>query len=230
MKILITGGAGFIGSETVNQLFSVGTNDITVLDSMTEQIHGINWENSYLYKSIEGKCNLIKGDIRDFETVKNVVKDKEVIIHLAAETGTGQSMYMINQYNEVNIMGTSNLLQAISLLGKENKVRKIILSSSRSVYGEGKYECANCGVIYPDSRSKDKMLRGDYNLYCPHCGAKLKLLATTENDKVNPSSLYAYTRTARRKMNCLPAIWQMPRWKSNSGASRPTRLLIRITD
>ena len=200
MKILITGGAGFIGSETVNQLFSVGTNDITVLDSMTEQIHGINWENSYLYKSIEGKCNLIKGDIRDFETVKNVVKDKEVIIHLAAETGTGQSMYMINQYNEVNIMGTSNLLQAISLLGKENKVRKIILSSSRSVYGEGKYECANCGVIYPDSRSKDKMLRGDYNLYCPHCGTKLKLLATTENDKVNPSSLYAYTKYAQEMM------------------------------
>ena len=200
MKILVTGGAGFIGSETVNQLFSVGTNDITVLDSMTEQIHGINWENSYLYKSIEGKCNLIKGDIRDFETVKNVVKDKEVIIHLAAETGTGQSMYMINQYNEVNIMGTSNLLQAISLLGKENKVRKIILSSSRSVYGEGKYECANCGVIYPDSRSKDKMLRGDYNLYCPHCGAKLKLLATTENDKVNPSSLYAYTKYAQEMM------------------------------
>lgn len=200
MKILITGGAGFIGSETVNQLFSVGTNDITVLDSMTEQIHGINWENSYLYKSIEGKCNLIKGDIRDFETVKNVVKDKEVIIHLAAETGTGQSMYMINQYNEVNIMGTSNLLQAISLLGKENKVRKIILSSSRSVYGEGKYECATCGVIYPDSRSKDKMLRGDYNLYCPHCGAKLKLLATTENDKVNPSSLYAYTKYAQEMM------------------------------
>ena len=200
MKILITGGAGFIGSEIVNQLFSVGAYDITVLDSMTEQIHGADWRNSYLYKSINDKCKLIKGDIRDFEIVKDVVKDKEVILHLAAETGTGQSMYMINQYNEVNIMGTSNMIQAISLLGKENKVRKIILSSSRSVYGEGKYECLSCDVIYPDSRSKDKMLRGDFSLYCPHCGAKLKLLATTESDKVKPSSLYAYTKYAQEMM------------------------------
>lgn len=200
MKILITGGAGFIGSEIVNQLFSAGTYEITVLDSMTEQIHGADWCNSYLYKSINDKCKLIKEDIRDFEIVKDVVKDKEVILHLAAETGTGQSMYMINQYNEVNIMGTSNLMQAISLLGKENRVRKIILSSSRSVYGEGKYECANCGVIYPDSRSKNKMLRGDFNLYCPYCGTKLKLLGTTEDDKVKPSSLYAYTKYAQEMM------------------------------
>ena len=109
-KILVTDGSGFIGAEIVNQLHGMGEWDITVLDAMTEQIHGKNWQQSYLYKTCE------------------------VILHLATETGTGQSMYQINQYNETDVMGTSNLLQAISLAGKGSKVKKIILSSSRSVY------------------------------------------------------------------------------------------------
>ena len=200
MNVLITGGSGFIGSAIVNQLYSAEGYDITVLDSMTEQIHGANWHDSYLFQSIAGKCKIITGDIRDFGVVKEVVRDKEIIIHLAAETGTGQSMYMINRYNEVNIMGTSNLMQAISLMGEESKVRKIILSSSRSVYGEGKYKCPDCGVIYPDSRGKERMLAGDFSLYCPHCSKKLKLLSTTEEDRIKPASLYAYTKYAQEMM------------------------------
>lgn len=200
MKILITGGSGFIGAEIVNQLHESGNHEITVLDSMTDQIHGKDWRNSYLYKIIEGKCKFIKGDVRDFATVKEAVADNEIIIHLAAETGTGQSMYQINQYNETNIMGTSNLLQAISLAGKDSKVKKIILSSSRSVYGEGKYKCLKCGVMYPDSRSKVKMLEGDYNFYCPKCGERLTLLPTTEDSAIKPASLYAYTKFAQEMM------------------------------
>ena len=113
-KVLITGGAGFIGSELVNQLYDLGEYEITVLDCMTEQIHGSNWHNSYLYNKIKDKCNFIYGDVRDYDVVEKAVDGKEYIIHLAAETGTGQSMYRINQYNNVNIMGTSNLLQVIS--------------------------------------------------------------------------------------------------------------------
>lgn len=161
MKILITGGSGFIGAEIVNQLYNMGGYKITVLDSMTEQIHGKDWQDSYLYKAIEGKCNFIKGDIQNLETAKSAVADNEVIIHLAAETGTGQSMYQINQYNETNVMGTSNIFQAISLVGKESKVNKIILFSARSVYGEGKYECPRCGVVYPDNRDKEKMFSNE---------------------------------------------------------------------
>ena len=155
MKILITGGSGFIGAEIVNMLYSMGKCEIIVLDAMSEQIHGKNWRQSYLYKKIEGKCKFIKGSVCDLDTVKNVIPDCEIVIHLAAETGTGQSMYQINQYNLTNVMGTSNLFQAISLAGRESKVKKIILSSSRSVYGEGKYECPNCGVLYPDRRNKE---------------------------------------------------------------------------
>ena len=199
-KILVTGGSGFIGAEIVNQLHSIGGWEITVLDAMTEQIHGKDWENSYLYKTIEGKCRFIKGSVCDLPTVQDAIGDCEVILHLAAETGTGQSMYQINQYNETNVMGTSNLLQAISLAGKESKVRKIILSSSRSVYGEGKYECPNCGVVYPDGRSKEKMLDGDFSFYCPNCGEKMSLLPTTEDSAIKPASLYAYTKYAQEMM------------------------------
>lgn len=199
-KILITGGAGFIGAELVNQLYNKGNYEITVLDTMEKQIHGDEWENSYLYKSIIDKCKFIKGSVCDLNVVRKSLADNEYIIHLAAETGTGQSMYQINQYNEINVMGTSNLLQAISLAGIGCKVRKIILSSSRAVYGEGKYECCDCGVIYPESRSKEKMLNGDFNFYCPKCGKKLKVVSTTEDSEVNPCSLYAFTKFSQEKM------------------------------
>ena len=200
MSILITGGAGFIGAEIVNQLFQLGRRDIVVLDSMTEQIHGKDWQQSFLYKRIEGKCQFIKGSVCDLETVMNAVKECECIIHLAAETGTGQSMYQINQYNESNIMGLSNVFQAISILGEQCKVRKIILSSSRSVYGEGKYDCAECGSVFPDGRNREKMLLGDFNLYCPKCGRKLELVPTTEDSMIKPASLYAFTKFAQEMM------------------------------
>ena len=137
-KVLITGGAGFIGSAIVTKLTQQKEWDITVLDALTEQIHGKVPEESFLFNSIKDKCKFIKADVCDYEKVCEAVKDSEYIIHLAAETGTGQSMYQINRYNEVNIKGTSNIFQAISTLGKASMVKKIILSSSRSVYGEGK--------------------------------------------------------------------------------------------
>ena len=200
MKILITGGSGFIGSVIVNNLYEMGERDITVIDSMTEQIHGKNWKDSYLYKSIEGKCKIIKGSVTDLSAMQEALDDNEYILHLAAETGTGQSMYQINQYNDTNVMGTSNLLQAISLSGKKSNVKKIILSSSRSVYGEGKYECPNCGVIYPNARSKEKMQEGNFSFYCPNCGEKMTLLPTTEDSAIKPASLYAYTKYAQEMM------------------------------
>lgn len=199
-KVLITGGAGFIGSEIVKQLFITGEYDITVLDNLTEQIHGINPNDSYLYQSVKDKCNFVKGSVTNIETIFPLVKDTDYIIHLAAEKGTGQSMYQINLYNETNVMGTSNLLQAISTSGKESHVKKIILSSSRSVYGEGKYECEHCGVIYPNSRDRGRMINGDFNMYCPNCGSKLKLRKTTEDSAIKPASLYAFTKYTQELM------------------------------
>lgn len=198
MNILVTGGAGFIGSSIVEKLAQDKKNVITVLDELTEQIHGYDPLNSYLYKKIEGKCNFIRGDIRDYSVVEKAVSGCDCIIHLAAETGTGQSMYQINRYNEVNIMGTSNIFQAIS--NTKTKIKKIVLSSSRSVYGEGKYECMQHGVIYPKSRTVEDMQRGDFSMHCPICHKTLKLVPTDEDSKVMPNSLYAFTKYAQEKM------------------------------
>lgn len=199
-RILITGGAGFIGAEIVNQLYNLKNCDITVLDLMTEQIHGKVWQESYLYKTLEGKCKFVKGSVTDIALVMELVKDTDYIIHLAAETGTGQSMYQINSYNETNVMGTSTILQAISSLGKECKVKKIILSSSRSVYGEGKYNCETCGAVFPNSRTKEHMINGDFNMYCHKCGKKLTLVKTTEDSEIKPNSLYAFTKYTQEMM------------------------------
>lgn len=199
-NVLITGGSGFIGAEIVRQCYSLNRYNVTVLDTMTEQIHGKDWHNSYLYKSIEDKCRFIHASVTDLHMVHSALENAECVIHLAAETGTGQSMYQINQYNETNVMGTSNLLQAISLAGKKSRVKKIILSSSRSVYGEGKYKCPECGIVYPDCRDKDKMFAGDFNFYCPACSRKLNPLPTTEDSEIKPASLYAFTKFAQEKM------------------------------
>ena len=132
--------------------------------------------------------------------MESIVPNQEYIIHLAAETGTGQSMYMVNKYNQTNIMGLSNLFQSILSSRNKSKVKKIILSSSRSVYGEGKYCCPKCGIIYPNSRDKHDLLVGDFDFYCSKCGSKLTLQPTTEDSEINPSSLYAYTKYAQELM------------------------------
>jgi dTDP-L-rhamnose 4-epimerase len=199
-KVLVTGGAGFIGSEIVNQLNQMDGWHVTVIDGMSEQIHGKEWTMSYLFNSIKGKCEFIKSDIRNFDAVSRVVEGQDYIIHLASETGTGQSMYQINQYNDVNIMGTSNILQALSLQKINHSVKKIILASSRSVYGEGKYLCPKCGEVFPTARHRENLEAGDFNSYCDNCGLKLSLVPTNEDSAIHPISLYAYTKYAQEKM------------------------------
>ena len=130
MNVLITGGAGFIGSRLCEKLFDQGY-EITILDNLSPQVHG---SDSTLYNRIKEKCNFIKGDVRVIEDWKRALKDQDIVVHFAAETGTGQSMYEVQRYNDVNVMGTSNLLQILA--NSNHSIKKIILSSSRSIYGE----------------------------------------------------------------------------------------------
>jgi len=195
-KLLVTGGSGFIGNAIIKKFHN--QYEIVVLDNFSPQIHGDNYEDSYLYQAIKDKCTIIKGDVRNRDDVAKALQGVDYIIHLAAETGTGQSMYEINRYTDVNIMGTSNLFDV--MLKEKLTVKKFILSSSRSVYGEGMYDCKEHGVVVPVSRAIADMKNGDFEVKCPVCAGEVKLRYTTEECPLTPISYYAYTKLAQEKM------------------------------
>jgi dTDP-L-rhamnose 4-epimerase len=195
-NILITGGAGFIGNALVEKLHN--DFNVVVLDNFSTQIHGQDYKNSYLYQNIANKCKLIIGDVRNTEDIETALNGIDYIIHLAAETGTGQSMYEINRYTDVNIMGTSNLFEVI--LKHKLPIKKMILSSSRSVYGEGMYNCKEHGIVVPNSRNIEDMKKGDFEVKCPFCGLEVMLENTKESCALTPISYYAFTKMAQEKM------------------------------
>jgi len=196
INILITGGAGFIGSNLTRKLVEKGFK-VTVLDNLSKQIHGEN-QNSTLYSSIKDIATFMQGDVCNKLDWQKALKNQDAVIHLAAETGTGQSMYEISRYNEVNILGTTHLLD---ILANENhSIKKMIIASSRSIYGEGKYMCKNDGVVYPNQRQDIDMAKGEFNLVCDECNEPLELLATDEDSKVHPSSIYGITKQQQEQM------------------------------
>ena len=194
-NILITGGSGFIGSRLCEKLYDRGYN-ITILDNLSEQIHGT--KESSLFKKIKGKCTFIKGDVRNKEDWKKALRGQDVIVHLAAETGTGQSMYEIEKYNDVNIMGTAHLLEILA--NTEHSVKKIIIGSSRAIYGEGKYNCTIHGDQYPLQRKEIDMERAEFNPKCKISNIELNLLATDERSKIHPSSIYGINKQQQEQM------------------------------
>ncbi len=187
-KVLITGGAGFIGSHIALRLIEKGY-DVTVLDNLLEQIHGENPDKtSPLYCSIKDKTRFIKADVCDKDALEDAIRDADYIIHLAAETGTGQSMYEIKRYVDVNIGGTALLLDILT--NTKHHVKRVVVAESRAIYGEGKYHCEKCGDVYPTERKDEDMAKGDFDCHCPKCGGNVTLVATTEDSVIHPSSVY----------------------------------------
>lgn len=196
-NILITGGAGFIGSNLALKLIEKG-HKVTILDNMSKQIHGEDYEKSQLYKNIKGKVEFILGTVESEEDWRKALKNIEVVVHLAAETGTGQSMYEINRYIDINIKGTSKLLDILT--NEKHDVKKIVIASSRAIYGEGEYICPVHGIVYPEEREERYMSIGDFNVKCPHCNITVELKPTTEETKKHPSSVYGFTKQAQEEM------------------------------
>lgn len=197
-NILITGGAGFIGSNIALKLIQKGLK-VTVLDNLSPQIHGDNPEyTSPLYNSIIGKVNFIKGTVTSKDDWNNAIKDQDAIIHLAAETGTGQSMYEIQKYIDVNIGGTGIMLDILA--NQPHQVKKVVVAASRAIYGEGKYRCEEHGIVYPTQRLDIDMAKGDFHCKCPVCHKDVEILPTTEDSKIHPTSVYGITKQNQEQM------------------------------
>ncbi|BAU55752.1 NAD-dependent epimerase/dehydratase family protein [Mucilaginibacter gotjawali] len=211
MKILITGGAGFIGSNLALSLLKEN-HEITILDNLSAQIHGDEPDKtSPLYNSIKNEVNFIKGSVTSKTDWEKAINDNEVIVHFAAETGTGQSMYEIARYTEVNIQGTALMLDILA--NSNHHVKKVVIASSRSIYGEGKYYAEDLNeYVYPEHRTSGFMDKGYFDVKYPGCEKELKLVATDENSKIHPSSVYGITKQNQEQlvMTVCPTIGIAP--------------------
>ncbi|WP_312716649.1 NAD-dependent epimerase/dehydratase family protein [Sphingobacterium multivorum] len=196
-NILITGGAGFIGSNLALRLIDRGYN-ITVLDNLSPQIHGDNpTENSSLYLSIKDKVKFIYGCVTNKDDWERAIIGQDSIVHYAAETGTGQSMYEVKKYIDVNIVGTAIMLDL--LVNMDHNIKKVVVASSRSIYGEGKYISPEFGAVYPTQRTADYMDEGDFEVKYPG-SSTLMLVGTDEKSKIHPSSVYGITKQNQEQM------------------------------
>ncbi|WP_276504478.1 SDR family NAD(P)-dependent oxidoreductase [Terrimonas pollutisoli] len=193
-NVLITGGAGFIGSNLALDLLKKGYN-VRILDNLSEQIHG---QEPVLPKRITGDIDFIKGDVRNRVDWDKALDNQQIVVHLAAETGTGQSMYEIQKYVDVNINGTAIFLDY--LVNNRHSVEKVIVASSRAIYGEGKYFCSSHGDVYPGERSESNLQKGDYEPKCPICNKSISIRPTDENSKIHPSSVYGITKQNQEQM------------------------------
>jgi len=196
-RVLITGGAGFIGSHLADLLLEKG-HQVTIVDSLEEQVHGIGHKHpEYLSRDVE----LILGDITDRGMMSGVLGRVDSVVHLAAMVGVGQSMYQIDRYVNVNTRGTALLLDI--LVNESTPVKKLVVASSMSVYGEGKYVCGNCdSVIYPSQRSPESLSEKKWDHRCPKCGLVLTHVPTDEEAVLKPTSIYAMSKRHQEEM-CL---------------------------
>jgi dTDP-L-rhamnose 4-epimerase len=195
LKVLVTGGAGFIGSRISKEMYRRG-NNVTVVDNFNPQVHGDKTQFDLDLTSI---ANCVVGDVNDQCLVQDLVRGQDVVIHMAAETGTGQSMYEIKKYCQINILGTANILEAV-LKCQNRTVQKVIVASSRSIYGEGQYHCDSHGIVFPNVRSVESLSAGIFDPLCPICGGIVISQPTAEDSPCSPSSLYGLTKQVQEQM------------------------------
>jgi dTDP-L-rhamnose 4-epimerase len=192
MHVLVTGGAGFIGSHLIDRLLAAG-HDVRVLDSLDPQVHN-GWPD-YLAVDIER----IEGDVRDRDAVKRALEGVDRLVHLAAAVGVGQSMYEIERYTSVNAMGAAVVLEAA--IDVRARLEKVVVASSMSIYGEGLYRCpAEDALHTPEPRSDEQLARREWELVCPSCGTALEPAGTPESKPLQPLSIYAVGKRDHEEM------------------------------
>lgn len=193
-RILVTGGAGFIGSYLVDALLERG-HTVRVYDSLVPQVHG---EQQRMPDYFNPAAEFVRGDVRDRDGLARAIEGMDVVFHLAAAVGVGQSMYQIQYYTDANTMGGATLLDVLAN-GRYN-VRKMLVASSMSIYGEGKYHCETHGTVYPKLRTEAQLAAHDWEMKCPHCGRDVTSLPTDEEKPLYPTSIYAITKRDHEEM------------------------------
>ncbi len=186
MNILVTGGAGFIGSHLVDALVERG-HRVRILDAVVPQVHAAG-EPLYLNPAAE----FIRGDVCDVELLSKAIEGIDVVYHEAAEVGVGQSMYEIQRYVRANDLGTAALLEVIAK--RRSQIRKLVVASSMSIYGEGAYRNGEGGVVYPEIRPASQLMARQWEVLCPRTGAPLAPIGTPEEKTLCPTSVYAVTK------------------------------------
>ena len=194
MTILVTGGAGFIGSHLVDALIERGES-VRVLDALVPQVHPDGKP-----KHLNPGAELVVGDVTDADIVRRALDGVSIVFHDAAEVGVGQSMYEMERYVRANTLATSVLLEA--LVERRGDIRKLIVASSMSIYGEGAYRCGAHGILHPPLRPSEQLLARDWELRCPTCGEPLVPVGTTEDTPTVPTSVYAITKQDQEQL-CL---------------------------
>ncbi len=198
-KVLVTGGAGFIGSHLVDALLGAG-HEVRIYDSLEPQVHGELREGGQWPDYLATDCERILGDVRDRDALRKAVDGVDVLFHQAAAVGVGQSMYEIERYVDINTRGTAVLLDLLASCS--HQVRKLIVASSMSIYGEGTYYCDNHREVFPRLRSVDQLAARDWEMRCPICGEPAAPLSTGEEKPLYSTSIYAITKKDQEEM-CL---------------------------
>ncbi len=191
-KILVTGGAGFIGSFIVDALIKTG-HDVRIFDNLDPQVHS-DGKPDY----INPKAEFILGDITNRKQLSKALEDVEIIFHEASAVGVGQSMYKIAHYTKVNSYGTALLLDLI--VNSNNNVKKIIFASSMVSYGEGLYKCEDDGLVRPGLRPEKQLKAKEWECKCPICKKEIKPVPTPEDIKQNSVSIYAINKKNQEEM------------------------------
>lgn len=192
-QVLITGGAGFVGSHLADGLLRAG-HAVRVLDNLTPQVHSDGLP-SYLSTNVE----TVIGDIRDPKMVRRALRGVDAVFHFAAAVGVGQSMYEINRYMSINTQGTAELLQAI--LDSKITLEKMVVASSMSIYGEGRYRCTACDCdAAPSVRPTSQLKASLWELTCEHCRGPLSPSPTSEDKPSEINSMYALSKRDQEEM------------------------------